>query len=154
MLGRRWPRSVRDSQVVDLARLRALLDRLGSRHDELREFAELDVESYIADRRALLASKYLLVTAIESSLSIANHVIASEGYRAPTDYADAFRSLSEAGVIEGALAERLEAMARFRNLLVHLYAEVDDRRVHTFLENDPGDLRAFMRAILERFGRS
>jgi uncharacterized protein YutE (UPF0331/DUF86 family) len=42
-------------------------------------------------------------------------------------------------------------MARFRNLLVHLYAEVDDRRVHDFLGGDLKDLEAFAAALLAAF---
>jgi uncharacterized protein YutE (UPF0331/DUF86 family) len=108
-------------------------------------------DDYLGERRSVHASKYLLLTAIEDVLAAANHVIASEGYRAPADYADAFRSLVESGVLDPALGERLEAMSRFRNLLIHVYAEVDDRRVHGFLESDLGDLEEFARAILKTF---
>ncbi len=94
------------------------------------------------------ASKYLLLTAIEDAISAANHVIASQGFRTPTDYADAFRSLAEADMLEPELAERLQAMARLRNLLVHGYADVDDRRVHQFLKNDVADLAGFAAALL------
>jgi len=38
-------------------------------------------------------------------------------------------------------------MARFRNLLVHVYWEVDYGRVFDVLETDVDDLRAFSRAI-------
>lgn len=111
----------------------------------------MEADSYLRDRRAVHASKYLLLTAIEDALAVANHVIAAEGYRAPTDYADAFRSLRDAGVFDAELSDRLEAMARFRNLLVHLYAEVDDRRVHNFLGEDLTDLEAFATALLNAF---
>lgn len=93
----------------------------------------------------------LLITAIEDALAAANHVIASERYRAPSDYADAFRVLREAGVLAPDLAERLESMARLRNLLVHVYADVDDRRVHQFLGRDIQDLDRFADALLRAF---
>jgi len=137
--------------LVDAPRLRALLSRLTSRRQELDAYARMGADEYLADRRSVHASKYLLLTAIEDALAVANHVIASEAYRAPADYADAFRSLAESGVLSPALAERLEAMARFRNLLIHIYAEVDDRRVHDFLQTDLSDLEALARAILDRF---
>jgi uncharacterized protein YutE (UPF0331/DUF86 family) len=137
--------------MVERARLRNLLSRLAGRYEELAAYGRLALDEYLAARERVNASKYLLVTAIEDTLSIANHVIASEGLRGPSDYADAFRSLAEAGVIRRDLAQRLEAMARFRNLLVHVYTEVDDRRVHAFLREDVADLRAFARAILDHF---
>ena len=107
--------------MVDAGRLRAILSRLQARQRELAEYAALTQERYLADARGVYASKYLLLTAIEDALAVANHVIASEGYRAPSDYADALRSLREAGVVDAVLAGRLEGIARFRNLLVHQY---------------------------------
>jgi uncharacterized protein YutE (UPF0331/DUF86 family) len=139
--------------LVDPTRLRSLLSRLTSACQELQAYADMSADEYLSDRRSIHASKYLLVTAIEDALAIANHIIASEAYRAPTDYADAFRSLAEAGVLEESLSQPLEEMARFRNLLIHVYAEVDDRRVHGFLQSDLTDLALLARAVLERFGR-
>jgi len=38
-----------------------------------------------------------------------------------------------------------------RNLLVHLYAEVDNQRVHGFLREDVKDLDSFAAALVEAF---
>lgn len=137
--------------MVDAPRLRVLLQRLESRCARLGAYAALPAQEYLAAAERVDASKYLLVTVIEDALSAANHVIAAEGYRPPSDYADAFRSLAEAGVLEAGLSDRLQAMARFRNVLVHGYADVDDRRVHGFLRDDLKDLRAFVAAIVTAF---
>ena len=137
--------------MVDAARLRAVLSRLTARRSQLAAYAALDVEAYLADPQAVPASRYHLLTAIEDALAVANHVIAAEGYRAPVDYADAFRSLAEAGVLAPELTGRLEQMAGFRNLLVHQYAKVDDRRVHAFLRRDVEDVDGFVAAVLAAF---
>lgn len=137
--------------MVDAARLRVLLSRLRARLRDLGVYAQREEKQYLADAQAVDASKYRLLTAIEDALAVANHVIAAEGYRAPSDYADAFRSLAEAGVLGAELAGRLEQMARFRNLLVHQYAEVDDPRVYEFLRKDVGDLDRFIAAVLAAF---
>jgi uncharacterized protein YutE (UPF0331/DUF86 family) len=135
--------------MVDPVRLRALLTRLESRLRELEPYSAMDVDRFVSDRQAVNAAKYLLLTAVEDALAACSHVIASEGYRAPSDYADVFRSLRDARVLDDALASRLEAMARFRNLLIHVYADIDDRRVHDFLRRDLEDLRRLARAILK-----
>ena len=137
--------------MVDIVRLRALVSRLHARCRRLERYARMIAEEYLANDEQIDASKYLLITAAEDALSIANHTIASDGYRAPSDFADAFRSLCEAGVLPPELAERLEDMARFRNLLVHEYAIVDNGRVHEFLRKDLKDLDSFALAILETF---
>jgi uncharacterized protein YutE (UPF0331/DUF86 family) len=45
------------------------------------------------------------------------------------------------------LSQRLQKMARFRNVLVHLYWTVDYERLYDIIRGDLGDLREFVRAI-------
>ena len=45
------------------------------------------------------------------------------------------------------LAGNLGQMARFRNLLVHIYAEVDDELVWEFLQTNLADLEAYLSRI-------
>lgn len=137
--------------MVDPARLRSLLGRLAERRADLERYVGRAPDAYIVDEEAVAASKYRLITAIEDALAIANHVIASEGFRSPADSADAFAVLRERDVLDRELGERLQAMARFRNLLVHVYADVDDGRVHRFLQEDVDDFDEFTRAVLEAF---
>lgn len=122
---------------------------MADRRERLAGYGDREREGYLADEEAVAASKYLLVTAIEDVLSVANHIIASEGWRSPADYADAFAVLREHEVVSRDLAARLSSMARFRNLLVHVYADVDDARVHRFLQADLGDFDDFATAVLD-----
>jgi len=79
---------------------------------------------------------------------VCNHIVARRGGQAPQDYADCFGILAGLKVIAPDLAERLKRMARFRNLIVHLYWEVDDRRVYQVIQQDLDDLDAFRRQVL------
>ena len=58
----------------------------------------------------------------------------------PGSYADAFRRLQNAGIIEAALADRLVRAAGFRNLVAHAYESLDLKRVHQAATDGPGDL--------------
>jgi uncharacterized protein YutE (UPF0331/DUF86 family) len=92
--------------------------------------------------------RHLVQTAAQISIDLANHVIAADGYRPPRDYGDAFRVLAEEGVLDEALAMRMVALAGARNLIVHLYAEVDDERLARVVrEGGINDLSAFAAAI-------
>lgn len=61
--------------------------------------------------------------------------------------AGCFGALGSAGIILPDLASRLQQMARFRNLLVHVYWRIDYGRVYDVLEHDLGDLRAFVGVV-------
>lgn len=68
----------------------------------------------------------------------------------PASYADAFRRLQRAGLVEAALADRLARAAGFRNVVAHAYEALDMRRVHAAATNGPADLRAFLAILRDR----
>jgi uncharacterized protein YutE (UPF0331/DUF86 family) len=62
----------------------------------------------------------------------------------PGSYADAFRLLEKAGVIDPALADRLVRAAGFRNIVAPAYESLDMRRVHEAAVRGPADLTGFL----------
>ncbi len=139
--------------MVDLERLTSLLDRSAAELSLLRSQAPLGRTQLLSDPLHLDAAKYRLVVAIEALVDAAGHIIASEGLRRPISYADAFTVLAEAGFLTGETAVAAQLMARFRNVLVHGYAVVDDGRVvDVILErlDDLDRLRAELAAVALR----
>ena len=68
----------------------------------------------------------------------------------PASYADAFRRLQQAEVIEPALADRLVRAAGFRNVVAHAYDTLDMTRVYSAAQEGPADLIAFLATIRDR----
>lgn len=66
------------------------------------------------------------------------------GLGTPASYADAFRRLQQAGVLDDELAGQLVKAAGFRNVVAHAYESLDMRRVHAAATQGPADLRAFI----------
>jgi len=114
------------------------------RLDRLRDMSR---EAFLQDPDARDIACYRLLVAAEASLALCAHVTARRLGSLPEDYASCFRLLGEAGLIDPELAERLARMARFRNLLVHMYWKVDYERVYDVLQHGLEDFRAFARAI-------
>jgi uncharacterized protein YutE (UPF0331/DUF86 family) len=133
--------------VVDKPKLDQMVSNLRRYLGILRELAATPRQVFLDNSDKVGNAKYHLVIAIECCIDIANHVIASENYRFPRDNADSFAVLIEAGVVPGGSGESLRAMARFRNRLVHLYWDVDDQRVHDYLQQDLADIESFANAI-------
>jgi len=93
--------------MVDAGRLAALLERVGSELVELTALAEMTAQDLRMDRFALPAAKYRLVVALEAAIDAAEHLIASEGLRASTSFADTFAVLGESGHLDGTLSEAM-----------------------------------------------
>lgn len=121
--------------MVDSPRVHRLLAEVTARLARLRNHAAVAPDDLMRDETRLESTKYLFVTAIEAAIDIAQHLCASEGWDAPDTNADAFRALGRAGVLDRDLAEAMAAASGFRNVLVHGYAAVDDRRVVAALAN-------------------
>lgn len=79
--------------MIDPAKIEGLLRRLKASRADLQRLKEVSREELLGDSLRLAAAKYSLLTSIDCCLDIANHIIASEGFRAPTDYADSFTVL-------------------------------------------------------------
>ncbi len=106
-------------------------------------------ENFLKNYRTILAGKHALLESIESCIDISNHIIASMGLRRPEDYKDVFAIIQENNIIAKPLSEKLQDMAGFRNLLVHFYAKVDNRKVFSIMHKDTKDISEFMKKILK-----
>jgi uncharacterized protein YutE (UPF0331/DUF86 family) len=135
--------------MVDEGRLRRLFDRLRDETDAIRTLAE-DAEALRHDATALAAVKYRFIVAIEACIDVGEHVIASEQLPAPDTFADVFRILADAGWVDAEHVPAWQDMARFRNLLVHLYDAVDDDRVVEIARTRLEDLDEFRREMASR----
>jgi uncharacterized protein YutE (UPF0331/DUF86 family) len=117
----------------------------------LKKISDTPLEQFIMDKLLIGSAKYYLQVSIECCLDVANHIIASERFRAPMDYADSFKVLDENHVVPSEHAIKLQRMAKFRNRLVHMYGEVDNAQVHSFIEKDIKDIEMFRTIVLKRY---
>ena len=67
--------------------------------------------------------------------------------RAPASYAECFEALRGLDLIDDELAGGLVQMARFRNLLVHRYWQIDPERVLRYAQENLRDFEAFLAAV-------
>lgn len=131
---------------LDLIRARcAEIDASLSRLDTLRH---LPREAFLSNQDTLDIACYRLLIAIEAALAICFHVSAKQLHKVPDEYAGCFTSLERAGFISQDLSTRLQQMARFRNLLVHVYWKVDYGQVYEIIATRLDDLRAFRTAMV------
>jgi uncharacterized protein YutE (UPF0331/DUF86 family) len=132
---------------VNLDRLRDLAGHLRNACRQLHPLGNIDPQAFLADAKTVNSAKYLLIVATEAALDICNHLVAKKGGRSPEDYADCMTILGELGVLPPDLVRRMTKMARFRNLLVHLYWKVDDNEVLRIIRENLHDFDAYLRAV-------
>ncbi len=114
----------------------------------LDRFKSLPREEFLSDQDTVDLACYRLLVAIEAALGLCYHVSAKRLRKVPEEYAHCFSLLQEAGIISSGLSLRLQKMARFRNLLIHMYWKVDYQQVYDVIQRDLDDLRAFSGAMI------
>jgi uncharacterized protein YutE (UPF0331/DUF86 family) len=135
-----FDRSVLAERVMSVERhLRRVIDRLPASASDLQ--ASTDASD------AVILHLWQ-ATQIAIDLSMAACLALKLG--TPGSYADAFRRLQAAGVIEEALADRLVRAAGFRNVVAHAYESLDMARVHDAASRGPDDLRALLAVLADR----
>jgi uncharacterized protein YutE (UPF0331/DUF86 family) len=123
------------------------LDALEGYLAELRSFQSVSREDLIREPALHHLAERFLHLACESVLDIAHHTISDQGYRQARSYKDAMDILCEEGLIDRPLADRLKGWMGFRNVLVHLYLEIDHGRTYDAIQDDLGDLEQFAMAM-------
>jgi len=126
------------------ARRLATLERLLA---DLRGLAQVDRQAFLQSRGYQAQAERWLHLAAECAIDLANHLVADRGWRTPGTYREAFEVLHEAGVVDSELAAQMASWAGLRNLLVHVYLEVDHERLHDILTRELGQLEAFALAM-------
>ena len=130
---------------VILERLLLLRDEvayLKHERDALHMFRE-----YQGNKRLRKAVERSLQVAVEACLDIGRRLIALEGFHYPENNQDVFRVLAQEEVVSADLLPTLLEMTRFRNLIVHDYARIDDARVYGILKKRMGDFNTFAEAV-------
>ena len=126
----------------------ARLKLLNGYVSDLRSLQDVDAQTYSENLLIRRTVERTLQLGVQASLDIGQHIIAQEGFRTPDDNKDVFVVLSEENVIPAELLPDLIRMARFRNLIVHDYARIDNLIVHSILRHRLGDFDRYAQAIV------
>ncbi len=135
--------------MVDEAVILRKLSELETYRSQIQEYSGVTIEAYKKDWKAQRVVERTLQMLIECCADIANHIVADRNMRSPTGYSDTFRVLSENQVIGDELGNVMEKMAKFRNVVVHQYEEVDAEIVVVILRKHLRDFEKFKNAILD-----
>ena len=126
-----------------VARLNVIADCVNA----LEQRQKLTYAEFVADDATYRAVERYFQIAIQAAIDIAGVLLANLSVKVANGYADVFRKLGEVGIVPPDFAERLAAMAGFRNVLVHMYLEVDPAKVYHALQHDLSDLDEFVKHV-------
>jgi len=135
--------------VIDIEKIKKRVTEIRQNTEKIRKYASIPDAEFWADERNILSVKHLLLESIEACGNICIHISAKKILKAASSFAECFENLAEAKVVDAELAQRLRAMSRFRNILVHRYWDVTDEKILAYARTNLGDFEDFSRSVLQ-----
>ena len=128
-----------------LSHLRELSESL----DDWRRYQNISIEELRMDRDKRNMVLHSMLISIQSAIDIATYIIAEKELRKPSTYRETFEILEEGRILSEDLANDLSDLAGFRNVLVHIYWELDMDVIYGILRNDLKVLLTFKKIVKE-----
>jgi len=129
---------------MDTTPIVARLSVIANSVSALQDMQEVTLEEFVADDILHTAAEHYFQVAIQAALDIGGMLLAVRSVRVPQGYAEIFPALAEAGVLPKDFADELVGMAKLRNVLVHMYLQVDLGLMYSYLQNKVGDFERFV----------
>jgi len=134
--------------LVDKSLILRKISELETYIEQISEYSDITSERYRGDWKSQRVIERTLQMMIENCADIANHIVADKGLRSPSSYADTFKVLQENNIISEELYGTMEKMAKFRNVVVHQYEQVDADIVVIIMRKHLGDFGLYKNALL------
>lgn len=134
--------------MIDLEKIKKRTSDILANLEKIRRYAALPDAEFWADERNILSIKHLLLESIEACGNICVHISAKKIFKPASSFSECFEILASAGVVDSGLAERLRAMARFRNILVHRYWDATDEKILSYARMNLDDFERFIGAVV------
>ncbi|MHA1506193.1 MAG: type VII toxin-antitoxin system HepT family RNase toxin [Candidatus Asgardarchaeia archaeon] len=113
----------------------------------LKRISEMDKDKVINDPFISGSLLWNLYVAVQGCIDLGLKVASKLNLSTPETYSDVFRILHVEGFIPEDLKERLISMAKFRNILAHLYLSIDIIEIHNSLKSDISDIKEYLRIL-------
>ncbi|VVB92739.1 Uncharacterised protein [uncultured archaeon] len=115
--------------------------------DFLKEYRSISKEELEKNDMLKAAIERNFQLAIESALDIGEVIISTRDFEKPEDYRDIILILGKQGVLPVDFAQRFSKAAGFRNILVHMYEEVDAGKLQEYLQKNLEDFNEYAKCI-------
>lgn len=137
--------------MVHKEKLREKIAFIEKNLGRLTKLAQVPVAEFTEETTDFHAAVRLLQVSIEGVIDLGNHIVAQERLGIPKTYGEVFELLAEGGIIPRSFTATARRMARFRNRVVHLYADVDEKEVYNILQHNLCDFSSFISFVVGHY---
>jgi len=133
---------------VDVRRVQRYLITIRENTEDIRGLiTRYGDDQILKDRYLLKALKYCLIEIAEAMADTLQHLLSRTKGLAAESYLELVEKASQSALIDPDLLGRLKFFFKFRNMLVHRYWEIEDRRLLQDTRKGLEDFELFMGAV-------
>ncbi len=126
-----------------------VLKRIEGIEGEINELQTLSQKPFeeFKDSDSWKLAQFHLHRALEGVFNIGNHILSRIPGATATQYKEVATKLSENKIIPIEFTEKLVQMAKYRNRIVHFYAQITSEELYKLINDDLGDFDIFLSSI-------
>ena len=140
---------LKEPMAIDIEKIKQRITEIKENIEKIKKYSSIPEDEFWEDERNILSIKHLLLESIEACGNICVHILAKKIFKASSSFAECFENLYKSKVIDKDLSDKLIKMARFRNVLVHRYWQINDQKILDYAKNNLGDFNHFLKAIIQ-----
>lgn len=129
-----------------------IIKRMEGIEGEVASLEELGKKSLVEFQGsdAWKLAQFHLHRALEGVFNIGSHILSRIPGATATQYKEIAQKLGENGIVPKDFAnQRLVEMAKYRNRLIHFYAQVTSEELYGIIQKDLGDFDIFLTSVKE-----
>ena len=124
--------NVIENKISSIKKYQKILERY-------KKYSKKEIEDDIDIRGAAERYLYLLT---QSTIDLAEAIISYKNFRKPSTMSEAFYILNEEKMISKELTQKMVKMVGFRNVIAHVYENIDYNIVYNVMKNSQKDRKS------------
>jgi uncharacterized protein YutE (UPF0331/DUF86 family) len=119
----------------------------------LKSYQTYPTKEFLSNRTIQLSTERAIEICINICIDIGAHILTSLGNNTSDSYGEIFTNLAKENIFPLEFANQMRKMVGFRNILGHIYMDIDYLKVFAVLHENITDFTQFKTYILQQFSK-
>ena len=125
------------------------MERFNKGLEILEELRNYEIDKFLTDLKLLSIAERNIQVCTEFIVDFSSYILSKLKVEVPDTYREIIRKVREEGIIDENLEKKLQGIVGLRNIIVHMYADIDAEIIYDNLEDIIQTLREAAAKLLE-----
>jgi uncharacterized protein YutE (UPF0331/DUF86 family) len=125
------------------------MERFNKGLEILEELRNYEIDKFLTDLKLLSIAERNIEVCTEFIVDFSSYILSKLKVEVPDTYREIIRKVREEGIIDENLEKKLQGIVGLRNIIVHMYADIDAEIIYDNLDDIIQTLREAAAKLLE-----